>query len=170
MCPGAHSFQYRVFLNVVWCNLVARIMESTFDTTLTPLSSTSEGFKQRSRWRLISSTSFCSPVTVHWTLLPKQHAKQWWQVLHGLWQFLAKPSAHKRQVMYQPAPGKPYVKHNITIKEQQLKVVEKFTYLGSNLSKSIVILFTNPSTRAGYDTRSIFKRSFTGLNSEFSFS
>ena len=30
-------------------------------------------------------------------------------------------------------------------------------------------LFTNPSARAGYDTRSIFKRSLTGLNSEFSF-
>ncbi len=28
----------------------------------------------------------------------------------------------------------------------------------------------NPSTRAGYDTRSVFKRSLTGLNSEFSFS
>ena len=35
---------------------------------------------------------------------------------------------------------------------------------------SIVVLFTNPSARAGYDTRSIFKRSLTGLNSEFSFS
>ena len=33
-----------------------------------------------------------------------------------------------------------------------------------------VILFTNPSARAGYDTRSIFKRSLAGLNSEFSFS
>ena len=32
------------------------------------------------------------------------------------------------------------------------------------------ILFTNPSARAGYDTRSIFKQSLTGLNSEFSFS
>ena len=31
-------------------------------------------------------------------------------------------------------------------------------------------MFTNPSARAGYDTRSIFKRSLTGLNSEFSFS
>ena len=28
----------------------------------------------------------------------------------------------------------------------------------------------NPSARAGYDTRSIFKRCLTGLNSEFSFS
>ena len=32
------------------------------------------------------------------------------------------------------------------------------------------IIFTNPSARAGYDTRSIFKRSLIGLNSEFSFS
>ena len=31
-------------------------------------------------------------------------------------------------------------------------------------------IFTNPSARAGYDTRSIFKRSVTGLNSDFSFS
>ena len=34
-----------------------------------------------------------------------------------------------------------------------------------------IIIFINPSARAGYDTRSIFfKRSLTGLNSEFSFS
>ena len=32
------------------------------------------------------------------------------------------------------------------------------------------IIFTNPSGRAGYDSRSIFKRSLTGLDSEFSFS
>ena len=35
---------------------------------------------------------------------------------------------------------------------------------------TLMVLFTNPSARAGYDTRSIFKRSLTGLNSEFSFS
>ena len=34
----------------------------------------------------------------------------------------------------------------------------------------VFIIFTNPSARAGYDTRSIFKQSLTGLNSEFSFS
>ena len=36
-----------------------------------------------------------------------------------------------------------------------------------------MIIYTylpNPSTQAGYDTRSIFKQSLTGLNSEFSFS
>ena len=32
------------------------------------------------------------------------------------------------------------------------------------------IYLPNPSARAGYDTRSIFKRSLTGLKSEFSFS
>ena len=32
------------------------------------------------------------------------------------------------------------------------------------------IIFTTHSARAGYDTRSIFKQSLTGLNSEFSFS
>ena len=35
--------------------------------------------------------------------------------------------------------------------------------------KQELILFTNPSAQAGYDSRSIFKRSLTGLNSEFSF-
>ena len=33
-----------------------------------------------------------------------------------------------------------------------------------------LIIFINPSARAGYDTRPIFKWSLTGLNSEFSFS
>ena len=33
-----------------------------------------------------------------------------------------------------------------------------------------ISIFTNPSAQAGYDTRSIFKWSLTGLNSEFSFS
>ena len=39
-----------------------------------------------------------------------------------------------------------------------------------NLVCPTIYIFTNPSARAGYDTRSIFKRSLTGLNSEFSFS
>ena len=35
---------------------------------------------------------------------------------------------------------------------------------------NIISIFTNPSAWAGYETRSIFKQSLTGLNSEFSFS
>ena len=34
-------------------------------------------------------------------------------------------------------------------------------------TKREVIIFTNPSARAGYDTRSIFKQSLAGLNSVF---
>ena len=37
-------------------------------------------------------------------------------------------------------------------------------------SRRMLIIFTHSSARAGYDTRSFFKRSLTGLNSEFSFS
>ena len=39
-----------------------------------------------------------------------------------------------------------------------------------HLKIGLVSAFTNPSARTGSDTRSIFKRSLTGLNSEFSFS
>ena len=38
------------------------------------------------------------------------------------------------------------------------------------MEASMVSIFINPSTQAGYNTRSIFKRSLTGLNSEFCFS
>ena len=41
---------------------------------------------------------------------------------------------------------------------------------GRTLHVNCDIVFTNPSARTGYDTRSIFKRSLTGLNSESSFS
>ena len=38
------------------------------------------------------------------------------------------------------------------------------------VSEGIAYIFTNLSTRARYDTRSVFKLSLTGLNLEFSFS
>ena len=41
--------------------------------------------------------------------------------------------------MHQPAPGKTYVEPNITINGQRLNAVDKFTYLGSTLSKNAVI-------------------------------
>jgi len=41
--------------------------------------------------------------------------------------------------MYQPAPGKDYSSPAFTIKGQLLPVVDKFTYLGSTLSRSVHI-------------------------------
>ena len=42
--------------------------------------------------------------------------------------------------------------------------------VGDHFNHDYLHIFTNPSAGAGYDTRSIFKRSLAGLNSEFSFS
>ena len=43
-------------------------------------------------------------------------------------------SIKKTEVVYQPAPGKPY-KPTITVKGQRLQVIDMFAYLGSTLSR-----------------------------------
>ena len=48
-------------------------------------------------------------------------------------------SIKKTEVVYQPAPGKPYKEPTITVKGQRLQVVDKFTYLGSTLSRIVHI-------------------------------
>ena len=48
-------------------------------------------------------------------------------------------SIKKTEVVYQPAPGKPYKEPTITVKGQRLQVVDKFTYLGSTFSKVVHI-------------------------------
>ena len=45
----------------------------------------------------------------------------------------------KTEVFYHPAPGKPYKEPTITVKGQRLQVVDKFTYLGSALSRGVHI-------------------------------
>ena len=42
-------------------------------------------------------------------------------------------------MVYQPVPGKPYKEPTITVKGQRLQVVDKFTYLGSTLSRVVHI-------------------------------
>ena len=46
------------------------------------------------------------------------------------------------------------------------EIRERFIIIGAYTDDYL----PNPSAWVGYDTRSIFKRSLTGLNSEFSFS
>ena len=48
-------------------------------------------------------------------------------------------SVKKTEVVYQPAHGKPYKDPTITVKGQRLQVVDKFTYLGSTLSRVVHI-------------------------------
>ena len=48
-------------------------------------------------------------------------------------------SIKKTEVVYQPAPGMTYKEPTITVKGQRLQVVDKFTYLGSTLSRVVRI-------------------------------
>ena len=48
-------------------------------------------------------------------------------------------STKKTEVVHQPAPGKPYSEPTITVNGQKLQVVDKFTYLGSTLSRTVHI-------------------------------
>ena len=48
-------------------------------------------------------------------------------------------STKKTEVLHQPAPGKPYNEPTITVNGQKLKIVDKFTYLGSTLSRAVHI-------------------------------
>ena len=48
-------------------------------------------------------------------------------------------SIKKTEVVYQQIPGKPYKEPTITVKGQGLQVVDKFTYLGSTLSRVVHI-------------------------------
>ena len=41
--------------------------------------------------------------------------------------------------MFQPAPGKPYLKPHITVNDTVLNDVEKFTYLGNTISRHVNI-------------------------------
>ena len=43
------------------------------------------------------------------------------------------------EVVYQPAPEKPYKEPTITVKGQRLQVVDKFTYFGTTLSRVVHI-------------------------------
>ena len=48
-------------------------------------------------------------------------------------------STKKTEVMYQPAPEKPYQEPHITVKGKNLQAVDNFTYLGSTLSRAVNI-------------------------------
>ena len=48
-------------------------------------------------------------------------------------------SIKKTEVMFQPAPGEPYIEPVITINGQKLEVTKKFPYLGSVMSDSATI-------------------------------
>ena len=48
-------------------------------------------------------------------------------------------STKKTKIVHQPSPGKPNTEPTIIVNEQKLKVVDKFTYMGSTLSRAVRI-------------------------------
>ena len=48
-------------------------------------------------------------------------------------------STRKTEVMYQPAPKNLYQEPTVTVNGQKLATVDKFVYLGSTLSRSVLI-------------------------------
>ena len=53
--------------------------------------------------------------------------------------YYLKISIKKTEVVYQPAPGKPYKEPTIIVKCHRLQVVDKFTNLGNTLSRVVHI-------------------------------
>ena len=43
------------------------------------------------------------------------------------------------EVMHKPAPTVPYIEHTVTVGSVKLAVADKFTYLGSSLSRTVTI-------------------------------
>ena len=60
----------------------------------------------------------------------------------------------------------PHIHTHVSVHTYNHIFTETNTYTSTHTRTYIL---TNPSVRVGYDTRSIFKRSLTGLKSEFSF-
>ena len=75
--------------------------------------------------------------------------------------------AHHLEWHFEPGQ-KP--KYNIGTPRNFAPLVASTRIIVGALIFLLKVIFTNHSARAGYDTRSIFKRCLTGSNSEFSFS
>ena len=52
---------------------------------------------------------------------------------------ISQSASKKTEVVYQHAAEKPYKEPTITVKGQRLQLVDKFTYLGSTLSRVVHI-------------------------------
>ena len=103
----------------------AFISDLASDGVLAAPSSTSGDCKRRPRFNPTPSTTICSPMIAHSTL-PRRLTCS---IALTVSPMPATTSA-SQSVHDQP---------NITINDQQLKAVDKFTYLGSTFSRNVVI-------------------------------
>ena len=74
-----------------------------------------------------------------WQKMPNQrkNARGCRSHVKSMWQLSTHNTHKKTEVVHQPAPGKPYSEPTITANGQNLKVVDKFTCLGSTLARAV---------------------------------
>ena len=78
-------------------------------------------------------------------------------------------SIKKTEVVYQPAPGKPYKEPTITVKGQRLQVVDKFAYLGLctlHIDDEVNVRIAKASAAFGQLRGSIWDRSGISLDTK----
>ena len=77
-------------------------------------------------------------------------------------------STKKTEVVHQSAPGKPHSEPTITVNGQKVQVVEKFTYLGSTLSRALHIddEITTRSAKASVEFGRLRTLSGNGMKSD----
>ena len=92
-------------------------------------------------WRAnrLSSETSCLLMTVSWMWPVNATCRTAWIDSPQPVTILVSPLAQKTEVMFQPAPGKPYLKPHITVNDTVLNDVEMFTYLGSTISRHVNI-------------------------------
>ena len=80
-------------------------------------------------------------MQIIWIRMPaqRQKCKEPWITSHSHVITMIAQSAQKTEAVHQPASGKLYNEPTITVNGQKLKVVDKFTYLGSTLSRAVHI-------------------------------
>ena len=89
-------------------------------------------------WRSnrLSSETSCLPMTAPWMQPVSATWRTAWTDSPQLATILVSPLAWKKlRLLFQPAPGKPYLKPHITVNDTVLNDIEKFTYLGSTISR-----------------------------------
>ena len=109
------------------------------DTGLMAGCSTLGAWRLFQRWRRLSSETSCLLMTVPSTPAQSRWCSTKCTVYSRCDNFGLTISTKKTEVMYQPAPGKPYQESHITVKGQNLQAVDNFTYLGSTSYRVLYI-------------------------------
>ena len=88
--------------------------------------------RYRSSGKLFNIRRFATQSKFYWGLFVTS-SKQ----MNATWSHTQNPicSLDKTVVMFQPAPGTVYVEPSIYIDGKELKVIDKFTYLGSTINR-----------------------------------